>query len=99
MNRTRRIRPHPSVVDNHHNVWLNLMNDDSVLKFEPATQKWTEYRLPTRGAETRHIAVLDRGASPVVVVPYWRSSKVAKLEFRTKEQIVALKQQVQAQGQ
>jgi len=90
--------PYAAVVDKNHVVWVNMMNNDSVAKFDPATEKWTEYMLPTRGAETRHIAVLDRSYPPTVVVPYWRSSKVARLQFRTKQELQQLKARVQSPG-
>lgn len=62
--------PYAAVVDKNHVVWVNMMNNDSIAKFDPVTEKWTEYMLPTHGAETRHIAVLDRSYPPTVVVPY-----------------------------
>ena len=89
--------PYAAVVDKNHIVWVNMMNNDSVGKFDPATEKWTEYMLPTHGAETRHIAVLDRSYPPTVVVPYWRSSKVARLQFRTKQELQELKNQLRSQ--
>jgi streptogramin lyase len=63
-------------------------------RFDPKTEQWTEYMLPTRGAESRHIAVLDKGGQTTVVVPYWRSSKVARLQFRTRQQMEQSKAQV-----
>lgn len=86
--------PYAAVVDKNHIVWVNMMNNDSVAKFDPKTEQWTEYMLPTRGAETRHIAVLDKSDPPTVVVPYWRTSKVARLQFRTRQQMQQLKAQV-----
>ena len=86
--------PYAAVVDKNHIVWVNMMNNDSVGRFDPKTEKWTEYMLPTRGAETRHIAVLDQSDPPTVVVPYWRTSKVARLQFRTRQEIQQLKAQV-----
>ena len=85
--------PYAAVVDKNHMVWVNMMNNDSVGKFNPKTEKWTEYMLPSRGAESRHIAVLDKGGETTVVVPYWRSSKVARLQFRTRQQVEQLKAQ------
>ena len=86
-----------SVVDNKHMVWLNMMNNDSVARFDPAKEKWTEYMLPTHGAETRHIAVNDRQYPPEVLVPYSRTNKVARLRFRTKQDLNALKRQVRSE--
>ncbi len=89
--------PYAVVVDKNHTVWVNMTLNDSVAKFDPTTEKWTEYMLPTHGAETRHIAVLDRQYPPTVVVPYWRTSKVARLQFRSKKELLALKQQFQGE--
>jgi len=86
--------PYAAVVDKNHMVWVNMMNNDSVGRFDPKTETWTEYTLPTRGAESRHIAVLDKSYPPTVVVPYWRTSKVARLQFRTRQEIQQLKAQV-----
>lgn len=89
--------PYAVVVDKNHVVWVNMTSNDSVAKFDPATEKWTEYMLPTHGAETRHIAVLDRQYPPTVVVPYWRTSKVARLQFRSRQEFQTLKAQLQTQ--
>ena len=89
--------PYAVVVDKNHVVWVNMMNNDSVGRFDPATEKWTEYMLPTHGAETRHIAINDRVSPTEVVVPYWRSSKAARLQFRTKQDVQALKEQLKTQ--
>jgi streptogramin lyase len=83
------------IVDKNHVVWADMMNNDSVGRFDPATGKWIEYMLPTHGAETRHIAIDDRQYPPVVAVPYSRSSKVALLRFRTKQDLQVLRAQVQ----
>jgi streptogramin lyase len=69
----------------------------AVMVLTPSFPRWTEYMLPTHGAETRHIAVLDRQDPPIVVVPYWRSSKVARLQFRTEQEMKALTRQLQGQ--
>ena len=74
-----------------------MFNNDSVGKFDPATEKWTEYMLPTHGAEVRHIALIDQQYPPVVVVAYWRSSKVARLQFRSTEDVQTLEKQLQTQ--
>ena len=89
--------PYSVVVDKNHVVWVNMFNNDSVGKFDPATEKWTEYMLPTHGAEVRHIALLDQQYPPVVVVAYWRSSKVARLQFRSTEDVQTLEKQLQTQ--
>ncbi len=93
-------QPYSAAVDKHHNVWTNLMNADAVMKFDPSTSRWTEYSLPTLGAESRHISVLDKtDGSLEVIVPYWRARKVARMTFRSAEQLQALRKQADQQEQ
>jgi len=91
--------PYQSAVDKDHNVWVNLMNADEVLKFDPKTSKWTEYPFPTLGAETRYVSLLERDGKLEIILPYSRTRRVARMEFRSKEDMQALKQQVQQQEQ
>jgi streptogramin lyase len=87
-----------AVVDSHHNVWVNLFNGDAVAKFDPGTEQWTEYPLPTRGVETRHVAISEVHGSPEVVLSEFRVGKVAVMRFRTQGELQALKAQVQQLG-
>ena len=77
--------PYFVVVDKDHNVWANLLSDDRVVKLDPATDEWTIYQLPSIGCETRNIAVDDiRGD---IWVPCARTSRVARLQFRTPAEV------------
>lgn len=91
--------PYQAAVDKEHNVWINLMNSDEVIKFDPKTSKWTEYPFPTLGAETRYVSLLERDGKLEVILPYSRARRVARMTFRSKEDMQALKQQVQQQQQ
>jgi len=91
--------PYQAVVDRDHNVWINLMNSDEVIKYDPKSSKWTEYPFPTLGAETRYISMVERNGKMEIILPYSRARRVARMEFRSKEEIQALKQQVQQQEQ
>jgi streptogramin lyase len=91
--------PYQAVVDKDHNVWVNLMNSDEVIKYDPKASKWTEYQLPTLGAETRYVSLLERDGKMEVILPYSRARRVARMTFRSKEDLQALKQQVQQQQQ
>ncbi len=73
------------------------MNSDEVIKFDPKTSKWTEYPFPTLGAEPRYVSLLEHDGSLQVIVPYSRSRRVARMTFRSKEDLQALKQQIQQQ--
>jgi virginiamycin B lyase len=92
-------QPYQAAVDGEHNVWMNLMNADAVMKFDPKTSKWTEYPYPTLGAEARYVSLLEKDGALQVIIPYSRTRKVARMTFRTKEDLQALKAQVQQHEQ
>ena len=78
-----------TAIDRNGMVWMNLMNADTAARFDPKTEKWTEFPLPSHGMESRFIAV-DNHKDPVEVwVPSWRTHKVARIQFRTQEQLRA----------
>ena len=80
--------PYFVTVDKDHNVWTNLFIDAKVGKFNPRTEQWTYYTLPSR-CESRNISVDDlRGE---VWVPCANTSRVIRLQFRTAGEVEALK--------
>jgi streptogramin lyase len=88
-------QPYQISVDKSHNVWTNLWSTDKVAKYDPGTNQWTLFDLPTRGTESRHISLLEREGQPLrVIIPYERGRKVAVLTPRTEAEIEALKKQV-----
>jgi len=88
-----------SVVDKNGKVWVNLMHADRVARFDPKTETWTEFMLPSLGNETRFIAVDNNKPAVEVWTPYWRTNRIARLQFRTNEEMRAIKAQLQAQRQ
>ena len=52
------------------------------LKFNPDTEKFTQYQLPTRGSETRYIQVDNSTTPPTVWIPYDRVNKIARIQMR-----------------
>ena len=70
-------------------VWTNVQNDDVVAKLNPITGEWTQYRLPSRGSEARWIAHDQYRGD--IWVPYFTTSRIARLQFRTEEEIEALR--------
>jgi streptogramin lyase len=90
-------QPYHAVVDSNHNVWVNLMGADKVMRYEPSSGKWTEFPGPTLGGETRYFSILERNGSMQLTFPYARARKVAHMTFRTSQEIQALKNQVQQQ--
>src|SRR5579884_754262 len=86
-------QPYQAQVDSNHNVWINLMNADEVIKFDPKTSKWTEFPFPTLGAETRYVSLLEKDGSLQVILPYSRARKVARMTIRSEKQLESLKAQ------
>ena len=65
-----------------HTVWITMLNSDRIAKFDPSTEKFTEYVLPTRGTEIRYIQVDSSTNPPTVWLPYDRTNKIARIQFR-----------------
>jgi streptogramin lyase len=91
------LQPYHVSVDSQHRAWTNMWSTDRITNYDPATDKWTLYDLPSRGTEARYISVLERPGQPMqVVVPYSRVRKVAVMTFRTDDEIEKQKQQAVA---
>lgn len=88
--------PYDAVVDRNHNVWVNLTNGDSIARFDPKTEQWTEFPLPTRGIDLRHISIDERDGSMRIVVGYTRNSKIARMQIRSEAELRALKEEAQS---
>jgi streptogramin lyase len=91
--RTRKVTEYPlphrfsqpysaTVNTKDHTVWITMLNSDRIAKFDPSTEKFTEYVLPTRGTEIRHIQVDSSTSPPTVWLPYDRTNKIARIQFR-----------------
>ncbi len=91
----RDVGNYQSVVDKDGMVWNVFTNGDAVAKFDPKTARWTWYDLPTRGTEAHGLQVVTVNGRVQLGVPYWGSSKMAKVEFITAEERRALKSAVQ----
>ncbi|MBI4465070.1 MAG: carboxypeptidase regulatory-like domain-containing protein [Acidobacteria bacterium] len=78
-----------TVIDKNGMVWINLMNADRVARFNPKTETWTEFTLPSIATENRFIAVDNSKDTVEVWVPYWRTNRLARIQFRSKEQLRA----------
>ena len=88
-------QPYQIGVDRGHNVWTNLWSTDKVAKYDPSTNQWTLFDLPTRGTESRHISLLEHDGHPLrIIIPYERGRKVAVLTPRSEAELQALKAQV-----
>ncbi len=88
--------PYHATVDQHHNVWINMMNSDQVLRYDPKTGQFTYFNLPTLGTETRYVSLLERNGQMEVVLPYFRSLKIGVMTFRSEKDIAAIKRAVES---
>jgi virginiamycin B lyase len=87
--------PYDATVDKNHSVWINLTNGDSVARFDPQTEKWTEFPLPTRGIDLRHISLDERNGTTRIVIGYTRNSKIARMQIRSQAELRTLKAEAQ----
>jgi len=85
--------PYQITVDKNHNLWMNVWTSDVVLKYEPNTGKWTTFDLPSRGTEVRHVSIDESGDKLRVIIPEYRVSKMAVMDFRSEAELAALKAQ------
>ncbi len=89
--------PYHAVVDPEGYVWTVCHSGDYLRRFDPRTEQWTRYDIPTLGMDAHGM-----GVAPVlvdgrvrVVVPAWTPSKTILMEVRTSEDVAALKAAVQ----
>jgi streptogramin lyase len=87
------MQPYHIVVDKDHNVWGNLWTNDQILKYDPATAKWTIFELPVRGTEIRHIALDERNGKTSVILPVYRTNQMGVMTVRSEADLAALKAQ------
>jgi streptogramin lyase len=80
-------------VDQNHNVWGNLWTSDQIVKYDPATSKWTMFDLPVHGTEIRHISLMERDGKEQVIVPIYRASQMGIMTLRSEAELAALKSQ------
>ena len=81
--------PYAIGVDTDHMVWITSVNSDRLYKFNPSTEKFTVYRLPSLGTDIRYIAI-DSGTNPSTLwLAYWGVNKIARIQFRTAAPAVA----------
>jgi len=88
-------QPYHVAVDRNHNAWTNLWASDQIARYNPTTDAWTLFDLPTRGAEPRYISLLEQNGVTQVVIPYFRARKVAVMTPRSAQDLAALQAQTQ----
>ena len=74
--------PYFTTVDKNGMVWIPAQNADRIYKLDPATEELTEFQLPTRGTDLRHLTIDDSTSPASIWVTYNRSNKIARLQER-----------------
>lgn len=77
------MQPYHVTVDGKHGVWTNLWTADQIIRLDPATGTWTTFDLPTHGAESRYMSILEKDGGMSVTIPESRARKVAVMTFRS----------------
>jgi virginiamycin B lyase len=75
--------PYEPVVDKNGIVWVAMSNADVLTRFDPETEKFTFFPLPTRSTNARNIDVDNTPSVPEVWLPQQQGGKVARVQFRT----------------
>lgn len=75
--------PYKVVVDKNHMVWFALANADRLVRFNPFTERFTTFSLPTRGTNSRYLTVDNSSDVPTLWMPYLAATKIARVQFRT----------------
>ncbi len=78
-------------IDEDGMVWLPFTHGDAVAKFDPNTEEWTSYFLPTIGTKTHGLQAVTVNGRTEIGMGYLGAGKVAKLQFRTREELDRLK--------
>lgn len=76
-------QPYKMIADKNHTLWFSNSAADMLGKFNPTTNQFVVYPLPTRGTNSRHLGVDNTTDPPTVWVPYTGAGKVARVQFRT----------------
>ena len=84
-----RMHPYKTTVDKFHNVYTDTQVGDGMYKFNPSTQEWTFYQIPTHGCSSRHMSFDDNKNE--AWIPCDQADTVDRIQFRTAEQIQTMK--------
>ncbi len=79
--------PYHAAIDRHHDVWVNMMNSDQVMKYDPKSGRFVFFDLPTLGTEARYVSLLERDGGTEVVIPEFRPMKIAVMTFRSEKEL------------
>ena len=71
------------MIDKNHNAWGNIWTNDQILKYDPASSKWTIFDLPVRGTGFRHISLDERDGVTQVILPVYRTNQMGVMTLRS----------------
>ena len=70
---------------------VRVVTPDSVcVCYDPAGRRFTYFDLPTLGAETRYVSLLEKDGKLEVVLPEFRTMKIAVMSFRSDQELRSL---------
>ena len=81
-------------VDKDGMVWVVFTHGDAVAKFNPRTEKWTMYYLPTVSVKSHGLQAVTVNGRTEIGLAYLGAGKAAKLQFRTREALNQLKAEI-----
>ena len=83
--------PYQTVVDKDGMVWVIFTDADFLARFNPKTEQWSRVDMPTIGADAHGLQVHTVHGKTMITVPYWDAGKAAQVQFRTQDELTALK--------
>lgn len=75
-------RPYSAVVDKNHMVWICMLSSDQIARFNPKTEKFTEFPLPSRSTGNRHIYADNSTDPPTIWVASGFLGKITRVQFK-----------------
>ncbi len=79
--------PYFVTIDQHHNVWMNTLSDDALFRYDPASEQWTIFSLPSLGCDSRNMSLDEKHGDAWIACS--RSIRVGRFHFRSPEELQA----------
>ena len=86
----RYVEGYDADVDDDGMVWVMFTNSDMIGKFDPDTETWTTYDLPTRGTKSHGLQAVTVNGRTQIAMAHLATGNAEKMEFRTREELQAL---------
>jgi virginiamycin B lyase len=82
-----------TAIDKDGNVWLMWTYGDVIGKFDPKTEQWTVFPLPSLGIKSHGLTATTVGGRTTIGMGYLGLGRIAKMEVRSPQEIQALSAQ------